>query len=217
MAAFEEFDSRFQYYMHGTNNEDVESFFNKGLISKYGCSMNSTLTPIDNEDIEEMGLRTIEQNYARQYNFKYCYLIKIPKYYMGWMVHSDDSIESPLPIWIPTNEKKSAYGELKILTPHLIAGVYSAERGQVMPNPNYNPKYDPTGMQYAKEQIEYMLLSGNALYQKWVQFAQARSRFGYDDLKRKDIAGNIWSEHLKRYTTLITEQYNPRPANLVKK
>ena len=70
MAAFEEFDSRFQYYIHGTNNEDVESFFNKGLISKYGCSMNSTLTPIDNEDIEEMGLRTIEQNYARQYNFK---------------------------------------------------------------------------------------------------------------------------------------------------
>lgn len=217
MAIFEDFDDRFQYYIHGTNRDDVESFFNKGIISKYGCSMNSTLTPINNEDIESIGLRTIEENYAKTYNFKYCYLVKIPKYYMGWMVHRDGSIESPLPIWIPTNEQKSTYGEIKILTSHLIAGVYSAERGQVMPNPNYNPKYDPTGMLYADEQIEYMLLSNNPLYLKWMNFARARSQFSYDELRKKDVAGNVWGEHLKRYATIIAEQYSPRPANLGRK
>ena len=39
MAVFEEFDDRFQYFIHGTNHDDVESFFNKGIISKecYPC------------------------------------------------------------------------------------------------------------------------------------------------------------------------------------
>ena len=105
-------------------------------------------------------------------------------------------------------------GELNILTPHLIAGVYSLERQQVMPNPNYNPKYNPTGMLYADEQIDYMLLTNNTLYFKWVEFARVRSQFGYDELRKKDMVSNVWGEHLKRYATIITEQYNPRLVRL---
>lgn len=214
MATFEEFDDRYQYFIHGTNNDDVESFFNKGLLSKYGCKITATMTPISNEDIEKFGIRTIEENYTQIHGFKYCYLIKIPKYYMGWMIHRDDSIEPPIPIWITTNDKKTAYGDLKILTPHLIAGVYSSERKQVMPNSNYNPKYNPSGMLFAEEQIENMLLSGNVLYHKWMNFARARNDFGFDELRKKDIASNIWDEYMKRYANIISEQYNPRPAKL---
>ena len=59
-----------------------------------------------------------------------------------------------------------------------------------------------------------MLLSNNPLYFKWMEFARTRNKFGYDELRKKDIAGNIWGEHLKRYETIMTEQYNPRPAKL---
>ena len=77
MATFEEFDDRYQYFIHGTNNDDVESFFNKGLLSKYGCKITATMTPISNEDIEKFGIRTIEENYTQIHGFKYCYLIKM--------------------------------------------------------------------------------------------------------------------------------------------
>lgn len=218
MASFEEFDDRFQYYIHGTNNENIESFFNKGLICDRGNSIISTLTPLDNDDIENLGLRAIEQYYAKRYGFEYCYIVKIPKYYMGWMIHRDNSIEPPLPIWIPESRNSGAYyGKISILTPHLIAGVYSVSRDQIMPNPNYNPKYDPAGMQYSQEQIEYMLTSDNAEYQKWVEFAQARDGYNFEELKRKDIAGNVWTPFLQRYEKMISEQYTPRPANLGKK
>ena len=81
MATFEEFDDRYQYFIHGTNNDDVESFFNKGLLSKYGCKITATMTPISNENMEKLGIKTIEEYYAQIYDFKHYYLIKISKYY----------------------------------------------------------------------------------------------------------------------------------------
>lgn len=216
MVSFLEFDDRFEYYVHGTNCGDIESFFNKGLTSKYGNSLSSTLTPFGADEIKNRGLRGVLEWYANFYGFKYCFLIKIPKYYMGWMIHRDGSIEPPIPVWIPSNQPKTPYSNLKVLTPHLIAGVYSAERGKVMPNPNYNPKFDPTAMQYATEQIENMLLSSNDLYYQWMWFARARDEFGYDDLKRKDEAKNVWKDPLNRYNNIITEQYFPRRANVKK-
>lgn len=30
MVVFEEFDDRYQYFIHGTNNDDVETFLIKG-------------------------------------------------------------------------------------------------------------------------------------------------------------------------------------------
>ena len=72
-------------------------------MSKYGCKITATMTPISNENIEKLGIKTIEENYAQIHDFKHYYLIKISKYYMGWMIHRDDSIESPILIWIPTN------------------------------------------------------------------------------------------------------------------
>lgn len=54
------------------------------------------MTPISNENIEKLGIKTIEENYAQIHDFKHYYLIKISKYYMGWMIHRDDGIESPI-------------------------------------------------------------------------------------------------------------------------
>lgn len=217
MGHFENFDDKYCYYIHGTNNDDIENFFNKGLVSYRGNSINSTLYPIDNEEILSIGLRQIEQDYTKQHNFKYAYIIKIPNYYMGYIEHRDGSIEPPIPLWIPTSQTDAYNRKISILTPHIIAGVYSRERNQIMPNPNYNPKYNPEGMQYANEQEENMLNSFHSEYLKWMEFARARRNFGYKDLKARDQKHNIWRGSLQRYDNLIPEKFSPRPAKIKKK
>lgn len=213
MSTFEEYDDKYQYFIHGTNNSEIEKFFNKGLISDRGNSIISTLYPIDEEEIQSIGLREKEKRYTKYYGFSYCYIIKIPKQYMGWMIHRDNSIEPPIPIWIPTNNR-SEIGKVSILTPHLIAGVYSAERDQIMPNPNYDPKYNPTGMQYSNEQIENMLLSQHSDYGKWMMIARARNDFSFQELVDKDTKSNFWSEYLTHYQSVIDGTFNPRLAKL---
>jgi len=212
MAKFEEFDKLYDYHIHGTTSDDVESFFNTGLISYRENSIASTLTPLDEEDIERYGLRFIEKRYAETNNYKYCYVVKIPKYYMGWMVHRDGSIEPPIPMWIPTGELDYNGRKTSILTPHLIAGVYSLERNQVMPNPNYNPKYDPTGMQYANEQIENMQLAYDNKYSEWLKFARARKQFDFAELTRRDNDTNFWEAYMEQYESKILEKFVPRSA-----
>lgn len=50
-------------------------------MSKYGCKITATMTPISNENMEKLGIKTIEEYYAQIYDFKHYYLIKISKYY----------------------------------------------------------------------------------------------------------------------------------------
>lgn len=215
MSSFETYDKNFQYFFHGTNNSDVESFFNKGLISDRGNNIVFTMYPIDGETIESSDLRTLEKQYCQVHDFDYCYVIKIPNQYMGWMIHRDNTIEVPIPIWIPT-EQKGEFGKVSILCPHLICGVYSKQRNQIMPNPNYNPKYNPSGMQYAREQEENMMLSNHQDYLKWLKFSRMRNGMSPEELKLKDDNGQFWLPYLSQYEKIITEQYNPRPANLKK-
>lgn len=216
MSSFDEFDDRFQYFFHGTNNDNVENFFNNGLMSSRGNSITSTMYPMENDEIEKLGLRAMEQRYCQQYGFKYCYAIKIPNYYMGWMIHRDNSIEVPIPLWIPTDKISDVNCPVSIFCPHLICGVYRNDTQQVMPNPNYNPKYNPNGMQFAKEQEENMLLTSHPDYQQWLNFSRMRNGMKFEELKLKDEKSGFWIPHLERYNSLITEQYNPRPANIKK-
>ncbi len=206
MAKFEELDERYLYLVHGANDDSVESVFNYGICSNRGNRIGSVLTQLSKDDIKLKGLRALEKGFCDENYCKYCYVVKIPKFYYGW-VGRDGAIEPPLPLFYEEDNKS-------MFTPHLVAGVYSRERDKVATNPNFNPKYNPNGMKYAKEQEE--LFEHTSLFNDWYRYASSRDGMTNDELKTFDEQMGTWRPVLQRYSRYIPELYVEYKAVLEK-
>ena len=189
------------YYFHKspvTDYKDIENIFNEGLKSWHGYSMGSMLWPVSEDVMNSVTLEEAVKSYCGDDNT--CFIIKIPKKYIATYYHRDGTVDCPIPIFKQTDEK--IYNDSKtvtILTPHLIRGVYDGQNNTFISNPNYTPIYNPNGLQYADEQIDYFY-SANAL--KWVQYAQDRRKFSYDQLKKIDDQRKTYDAHMQAYANV---------------
>lgn len=179
---------QYAYFLHGTHEESEETisnFFNEGLISYRGNDMYSTMAPITSMDFQHDNLEGIIKSYGANHGFESVFLIKIPIEYTATLVHTNhgNTMDFPIPLWIPTSEKDYHGHKISIFCPHLIQGVYNVEKGFIT-NPNYCPVYNPNGMQYDERQITNLKTEGRF---EWAEFASARSK------------DNIIPDYLKEY------------------
>ena len=119
----------------------------------------------------------------------------------------DGAIEPPLPLFTDIDN-------ISMFTPHLVAGVYSRERDKVATNPNFNPKYNPNGMKYAKEQED--LFKHSESFIDWYHYACSRDGMNNEELKSFDEQAGTWQPVLYRYSRYIPETYVEYKAVLEK-
>ena len=188
-------NEEFVYFFHGTTMTDpalVDEMFNNGLISYRGNNMSSTMTKTNVEDGE---LATKLKEYKKIQGGNVVFVIKIPKYYLTPKVQNDQLMQIPLPIWkkISTSGEK---GDVCQLSPELVYGVYISQNDSFIQNPNYLPVHNPDGLQFDVSQIEYMR---NYVDEKWIQFANDRNNYMYNDLQIQDQNQQTWNDAVIQY------------------
>ncbi len=180
-------DKNYVYYIHGTNNTDIDNeIFTNGLRSRYGTDMASTMMQIDLKNTN-MNLDEYVKNYCNNHNYEKCYIIKIPKKYMGYNAN-----DIPVPIYKVTNDRTITY-----LTPSLIVGSYDNVTKKVVANTNYNPVFNPNGLHYSMQQIEGLMSSQNF---KWYEYAVNRKKANYEELIKYDKKFNNWEKIMDNYS-----------------
>lgn len=217
MDVLNKYDENFWYYLFGTFDlEKMSTIFNDGLQVKKENNLSNISFKIDMREIKK-DFKSFLYIYCLQYNFKYCYIVKIPKCYMGYCLPNQNHIEPPIPIWIPTLNlyNKNEY----ILTPCLIEGVYFLENNEIISNSNFNIIYNPTGMIYDKSQLKNIenckLYCQNADY--WYNFAYNRN-YGYSHrtIKEIDVRDNFWKDYNNYYQNMFVNLLD-KEKTLIKK
>lgn len=194
----------FLYLLHGTINDSpelLEDIFNNGLKSWYQTSLYSTMTPISNEDIENVGLETLMKNYVKG-EFKSVFLIKIPKEYMSQRLHRNGQIDPPVPVWKSNDDGTTTF------TPHLVQGVYNKTTDLFITNPNFSLVFDPSGLKYSEEQINN-LWSLNQL--EWINFAKERENLTFNQLFQSDRNKETWNNIIHEYC----EKFGVKPKEVI--
>lgn len=124
------------------------------------------------------------------------FVIKIPKYYLTPRILNGQLQQIPLPIWKPLSNF-GEHGEISQLSPELVYDVYFADNDSFIPNPNYSPVHNPTGLQFDNQQIEY-LLSNAAM--KMYNFAVDRKGKSLEELIQIDNIDHNWDNALVQYS-----------------
>lgn len=200
----------FYYYLHKTSisePEMIESLFNDGLKSRYGYSIHSTLARIDETDLQKNGLENEIIGYlghVEEYNS--VVVVKIPKKYFSNR-HRDGKIDPALPVFREYSEPRCDWTTL--FTPRLIQGVYCRNINKSFTNPNFNPIFNPSGYQYAEEQIE-RFWAANAM--DWINFDKARKGIPFEQLYVGDKSNKIWDQIVNYYSKL----YGIQPTPMIK-
>ena len=188
----------YNYYLHKTyisKPEMVESLFNQGLKSRYRYSMHSTMYPVDEQTIKELGLAQTILNYLgsdQEYNA--VVVIKVPKKYFSTVIHRDGKIDPSIPLFREYQEVGTEYNAL--FTARLIQGVYCRDINMSFTNPNFSPVFDPSGCQFSDEQIMAFDGLGKA---NWREFARARRNLDFKEIYYGDKSEHTWDEVIKYY------------------
>lgn len=170
-------NQKYAYFLHGTHDQSdevISSFFNEGITGYRGNDMYSTMAPITSIDFQNDDLEGIIKKYGARHGFESVFLIKIPIEYTATLVHINhgNSMDFPMPLWTPTDEKSYYGNTISMFCPHLIQGLYNVGKGFIT-NPNYCPIYNPNGMQYDERQITELKNNGKF---DWAKFASERSQ-----------------------------------------
>ncbi len=206
--------NEFLYYLHGTSDESkdtLENIFTEGLKDYYGISLSSTMKEIYHNDIEKYGLEKLMKGYTGG-EHKSVFLIKIPKKYMGLVLHRDGTIDFPVPLLKKTDEIPRygiGNGYVYRLTPHLIQGVYNKTTDMFVTNPNFSPVFDPNGLEYSDEQIKNFW---SICQINWVKYAESRHKYSYEQLYNDDLKRNNFSEYMNDYS----KYFKVRPKKIEK-
>lgn len=191
----------YYYYLHKTNilsAEKIESFFNEGLKSDYDYNMHSTLQPIDEKLLETKGLHQTIINYLGDSNdYNSVVVIKVPKRYMSRILHRDGNIDPTIPLYRSFDGYDSEFSTA--FTPNLIQGVYCRDIDKAFTNPNFNPVFDPSGLQFADEQI--MNLNFFNLY-NLTNSLKERRKIPFQKLYIYDKNSNRWDKIVDYYSKL---------------
>lgn len=195
----------YYYYLHKTNinnAEIIENVFNEGLKSNYDYSMHSTLAPIDENELAAKGLQQIVINYlgdSEEYNS--VFIIKVPKKYMSRVIHKDGSIDPTVPLYHSLEGYDTQF--LTSFTPKLVQGVYCRDINKSFTNPNFNPVFDPSGSQFADEQITS--LESLNLY-SLANSLKERRKIPFQKLMYTDKNSNMWDKIVDYYSQLYGVQ-----------
>ena len=181
----------YKYFIHCTEFESgdlIEDVFNSGLKSWYGHSIHSTMQELNDEDINNKKLEEVMKN-ATGGQYKTVFLIKIPKDYMGLVLHHDGHMDPPIPFFKDEDE-------YTVFTPHLIQGCYNKTTGLFITNPNYSPIFDPNGLNFSDEQVNNFFALNKI---KTVQFSNNRKKLSSEELRKFDIENNTWRKIMSDY------------------
>lgn len=188
-------NDEFSYFFHGTtitNSSLINEIFDNGLLNYRGNDMLSTMWPVK---INESELGSKMKEYAGTKG-NAVFVIKIPKYYLTPRTLNGQLQQIPLPIWKPLSNS-GEHGEISQLSPELIYGVYFTDNDSFIPNPNYSPVHNPTGLQFDNQQIEYLLNNGAM---EMYNFAVDRKEKSLEELTQIDDIAHNWDNALAQYS-----------------
>lgn len=189
-------DKEFEYFFHGTDITDksmMEDIFNNGLKSYRGNSLTSTMYP---KKIEYGELGKELEKYSGIKGDDVV-IARIPKVALHPKVSADGKMLGfPLPIWKPARETDGYGRECKRLTPELIYGIYKKADGSFVPNPNYMPAFDPTGLQHDVLQEEHVFNSGNT---NLINYVSERKGKSFEELAQADKTQHVWDKVVSQY------------------
>ncbi len=182
-------DDRYNYYVYRMDkNTDIEEIFNNGIVfGEENLLQHNILS-----DVYEYGLNNALRIYSDNHGCNDLIVIKIPSYYMGW-IHRDNSLEPFVPLFKCFYDSKTGF-EVRNLIPSLICGVY--KNNQYIENENYNPLYDPSGLQFSDRQINTMYRY--RCFDAYME-AMCRNEYTYEVLKRKDEETSRWDRIIRHY------------------
>lgn len=192
---------KYNYYIHRTVSEDIDSFFNYGLID-YDPSfkIESTMELLTDEVAEnkEELANKMKSSIIGDDTYNTVFLIKIPKDYFPYKYKGFKSLHIPMPIFKEKedcNQKSLIHDTYPVLIPNLIQGCYNKKRGFIS-NPNYNPVYDPSGLKFGYEQLQELHNSFLYDYNKCIQ----RNKTPVHELYKDDIEHDRWNEYVELFS-----------------
>lgn len=186
-------------YFYGYNNQDqsfIDEVFVNGLSNHKGASLITFAWQIKDEN------KSIEEQ-AKNFGYNNVLIIKIPKNYIFPKIVDKKLKEIPWPIWKSKDSINEDNNHEATLINNLIYGVYSKKNNTIIENPNYNFLYDPSGLIFDGEQINYF--AKNFLF-KWHLFSLYRNRFSYEDMKKIDQNKHIWDDSIKQYNNYFEKR-----------
>ena len=196
-------NDEFSYFFHGNTLNDsslINEIFDNGLINYRGNDMLSTMWPMKVSDGE---LSQKMKEYAGTKG-NAVFVIKIPKYYLTPRISNGQLQQIPLPIWKPLSSS-GEHGEISQLSSELVYGVYLAENDSFIPNPNFSPVHNPTGLQFDNQQVEHLLNNG---VMNMYNFAIDRKNKTFEELTRIDNVAHNWDNAMAQYSEHFGIQEN---------
>jgi len=170
------FDNKYKYLGYFIFKTD--EIFEKGIPLR-SKKINICLYNITND--AEVFKKWLENINHKIYTLKDICILKIPAYYFG-IKNKNNEITPCMPFIKTTFDYVN--GEKNYIIPELILGIYNTENKEYLPNPNYNPHFDPNGLQFLEEQILNMKEAGISNVEN---YAKLRSHIPYNILYEQDL------------------------------
>jgi len=194
----------YYYYLHKTKISDpemIESLCNEGLKSRYHYSINSTLARVNEDELKKEGLEKCIMNYlGASEDYNSVVVVKIPKRYFRDRIHRDGKADPSIPLFREYSELGCDWNS--IFTPKLIQGIYCRDIDKSFSNPNFCPVFDPSGCQFADEQISCFESFNGEEWEAWENFAKKRKNVSFQNLYMSDRTHSTWDSLVEHYSKL---------------
>ena len=174
-------------YVFRSNNSDYESVFKEGICF-YDQKMDMSKSFIRVDDNLYEYLSNAEKHES-------IYIIQIPEEYFKFQ--GDDVKVLPFPILFERDgfdPSRQLMDIFPVLVPSLISCMFRGDMGAFQ-NKNYNPKYNPDGLKYSKEQLDIIKRKSETLYNRFSKRNDLDSLTLYDI----DAAQRTWDLSKKYY------------------
>ena len=178
------------FYFH-SGKADMNDVFNNGLNSRYGgvgkdglCSLTSTFYPAD---WTLNSLYDAARSYGDSVKKGNVFVLRIPSIYRG-LSKGDGSIHPPM----PTHKLIDYSTGDCVIIPELIYGMYDMDSGVFYKNPNYKPKYDPSGLVYDQETANVVV--SKDIKNEWFDFMISRRNVPFDVLLKYDKKNRVFNK-----------------------
>lgn len=191
------FEGHYRYFAYPVN--DITAILKTGLlIKKTELEYRITSLSFHDENLQEW-LNINPNNYS-----KYICILKIPTHYFGF-IQENGKYTPCMPLirsyfdWLD--------GEVNYVIPELILGIYNNKTKEYLENPEYNPFFDPNGLQFTDGQIFVM---ETCRTQRMVDYAKARRNIPYWTLLKQDEDSKVLMPVIEYYNNLARVQTNKR-------
>ena len=179
------------FYFH-SGKADMSDVFENGLNSRYGChglkdglcSLTSTFFPAY-WDLNS--LYDAARKYGNTVKKGNVFVLRVPSIYRG-LPKGDGSIHPPM----PTHKLIDYSTGNCVIIRELIYGMYDMDSGVFYKNPNYKPKYDPSGLVYDQETADMVALQDSK--NEWLEFMKCRRTVPFDVLLKYDRRNKVFNK-----------------------